>query len=282
MTKNTRIVLVWLACLLLAAPASAADVTPAMLLPENPRVTVGELLEQVLPGLVPHEAGMRGRLRGNFRHVAGIEAASSLPEQIHVGRIDLLSFEAAGAPHLLLFVPIISWPEFSEEGALVAAFDTGKRPRLLDVVDVGLDRFTNLFETPLLRIGNDDQAVLLTSAHYNSSQSYAQTQMLALRDRRLELLATFFAYGESTCSYQQSESLAFAALPGSDAPYWRFKASIRRGVAEMSGDTCEPPRPEDFSYATHSAIYSWDIASDSFIADSSALEDLAESNRMRF
>jgi len=143
---------------------------------------------------------------------------------------------------------------------------------------VALDRFTGFATSPTVRIGPHDEAVSVLSSHSNSSQSYEPSALIFVRHGKLELIDTFFAFGETECNFRQDEALSFTSMAGSDAPYWSVTATILRTVGRSKGEDCPDPRPSQTVKKTFSATYGWNAKVQKFMTKSHQLSQLAKAD----
>jgi hypothetical protein len=154
-----------------------------------------------------------------------------------------------------------------------------------------MDRFTSLGRPPLLRIGPRDQAVVTTSSHHNSQQSYRSTALVAVQAGRFKLIDTFSTFGDRLCRGRDelinSQSLSFAAEPSGGGRYHAIRATVTEeetvkagacGGTEGGGRTSS----RRTSSRRFSASYRWSEAEQAFVRSSDALKNLEARNEKRF
>lgn len=169
----------------------------------------------------------------------------------------------------------------AEQRTLLAVFDDSRPARLLDAVDVGMDRATAFGEHPLVQISARDTA-LVTSRHSNSNQSYALNAVILLHEGKLVLVDTFLVFGERGCGFTQSQSIAFKRRrPIKPAQYDDLDVTIRER-RRATREVCDDASWKKPFTRTTSAIYRWSPTSQRFLPSSDVLKRLAEKTAERF
>jgi hypothetical protein len=269
----------------LSGPASAEGIVSAGLeetLPGHADVTYLELLRQLAPDLALAADGTAdGHLAKALRYASGGEPSAEAGEPVVIDRVTALPVRAEGKDRLLLMVDLGDGGDRAESFAMLALVDNGPSPKIADAADVSSDLFTSFFDPPLLALSPDDQAVLISNRHSNSNQSYDSTLMLFVRDGRITAIGDVFAFGDWWCGFRHLQTPSFEIVPEPGQPYASIRASVR-DAGIFDGDACEgEERPEPFE-RTVSATWRWDAEEERFIADSDALEKLAEEDEDRF
>ena len=212
-------------CLLifaLGAPAGA-EVEVGVRVPGSADLTYADLLKQVVPDLALADGEATGTQVQPLRHIAE-GFGGDPPANVAIRTVHTLALEAEGRRRLLVLAHLGASEDRVEETVVLALFDQEPSPKLLDAVDVGMDRFTSLGQPPLLRIGPKDEAIVTTSSHHNSHQSYRTTALLAVQ-------------GDGSSSSTRSPPLgtgpAGAGTSWSTAKPCRLPPSPRRAGATM-------------------------------------------------
>lgn len=268
----------------LAIPVAEADDNVDHLIgvtdgvPGHPGVAYLDLLKQIVPDLTPGDNGATGHATKPFRNIAGPDFAGDPPDPLEVTYVEPLVIEAEGKQRLLVIADFGATPDRVADEAVMGLFDDSPTPRLLDFAEVALDRFTGFATAPTVRIGPHDQAVAVVSSHSNSSQSYQPSALIFVRHGKLELVDTFFAFGETECNLRQDETLSFKTTAGSGSPYWPVTATILRAIGRSKGEDCPEPRPSQTVKKTFSATYSWNAKVQKFMTKSRQLSQLAKAD----
>ncbi len=274
-------------CLLIAAAggSAAAEVEIGARVPGSADLTYASLLKQVVPDLALANGEATGTQVRPLRHIAE-GFGGKPPGAIAIRTADALALEAEGRNHLLVLAHLGASEDRVEETVILALFDQGPSPRLLDVVDVGMDRFTSLGKPPLLRIGPKDQAVVTTSSHHNSNQSYRSTALMAVQQGRFKLIDTFSTLGDRACRGRDelvnSQTLSFAAEPSKGGRYHAIRATVIEGETVKAGACGGREGGARTSSRRWSASYRWSEAEQAFVRSSDALKNLEARNEKRF
>jgi len=242
--------------------------------PGHPETTVAALFEKLVPGLVIEDGMATGEVDLDLPHIVDQDYLTGAPTQVNLGHVTILAIEAEGAGRLLLF------SELGDDGtAVLALFDDDLA--LLDAVQVGTDRFTALGEAPLLRVGPQDQAAILTNSHWNSNQGYVDTLLVTVRDGKFRLVDRIFTFSDHSCNYERRQSLKLEAGDDGLGSHWPIRATVLE-IRTVSNE-CEQSEPVDPPFSRLvSATYRWSASLGGYVADSGALVQLAEQSSERF
>lgn len=232
---------------------AAADVTDE--LPGRPGVTYAALLAQFMPGLAVDAEGVwtAPDITG-LRRLDG-EPADAAPFSFR--SVETLAMRSDGRPVLL--VATEGDPAGGEFSMILAAYDmTPAVPRLVDYVDAGMDRWTDLGVTLTLAEGND--AFAMRGHHDNSSESFEATGIAFLREGRFAPIASVLAYGAQGCGWQTTQEAAYDTQPDPGARYSAVVLSVTQETL-MRAEACDGgetwPEPGTVVFTD---IYRWDEA----------------------
>ena len=161
-------------------------------------------------------------------------------------------------------------------------FDDGPHPkntpRLLDKVNASAQRWTSFFEPAHIPLGTGADLLLTESTHHNSSQGYATSALILVRDGRLDLIDMVSTFSEKLCAYERTQSLA--VKPVAAEPLADIVAVVTEEIT-VSAETCSDAAPEP-SIKDITVTYHWDAAAGHYTPDSDAFEVLARENEARF
>ncbi|RUW96878.1 hypothetical protein EN851_29910 [Mesorhizobium sp. M8A.F.Ca.ET.208.01.1.1] len=241
--------------------------------------TYADLIRMVIPDLTAKGDYYVGSSPIEMRHIAGPDNDSSPPEAPSVFSAGVLGIKAGGKERLAMLFDLGESPDSAEGYAVLALYDLTGKPRLLDAVNVATDRFTFFRHPGKLSLGASDDALMISSTHFNSNQGYMSTPLILVRDDRFELIDLINTFDENVCSYRRSQDLTFQAVSDGQ-PYAAIKATITDKTAPGE-ETCDEPAPKAVSNDI-SVTYRWDKKTAGYVADSDAFEKLAADNEKRF
>lgn len=273
-----------LAALLLAAPiaAVAQGITYPNIGQEvagHPGVSVLDLVRLVAPDAVVADGVARGTRLVQMRYVSGGDEVPPSPTGFAISGIIAIDVRSAGKERLAALIAPGSLENTDDPIAVLALFDISGTPRLLDAVDVALDRDTSLVDGGRLVLGSGTDALLTRSSHFNSSQGYASTALILVKDDRFELIDTIFTFDENVCNFERRQDAGFKPVPKAGG-----MADIAAAVTETTvprDEACEGETPPA-GIRTVAVTYRWDAATGRYKPDSDAFELLARENETRF
>jgi hypothetical protein len=144
---------------------------------------------------------------------------------------------------------------FPGEAMLVAVFDAGPRPRLLDVVDVQEDRESDVaWGEPTSNIGPRARAIVAVSSHHNSSQNYESQTMLYVHDGRLKVAASLSLLSWRSCEEEVTEEASFRVRPRRGSPFGDVVATVE--VTRRQARDCDLAGSRA-SVRRYRELYSW-------------------------
>jgi hypothetical protein len=254
-----------------ATPSLAADLTDKV--PGHPNLSYFDLMKLVVPDLAKDNNGAGGHHIVPFRHIAGKDAKTDVGDDIQIIQVDPITITGQ-SDRLILLADGGSSDESVAEIEFLGLFELTPKPRLIDMVEVGTDRFIAVKSTtpPLLAPGSP--LIVIDSDHFNSNEDYNSGQMIFVRNDRFEPIDSIFTYSSSLCSFQTQQEASITPM-GAAAPYRSVRVVVRQTVKLTGDDGCnddeKPPRPKRSTYA---ATYRWDAGRQRFIPDSKALETI--------
>jgi hypothetical protein len=247
----------------------------------HPAITYFDLLKQIVPDLTADKDTATGRKIGTLRHIAGPDNGAGAPDIIKIRQLQALNFQAQGKLAIALLVEIGEVENSVERPVVLAIFEDSEHPRLVDFVDVGMDRLTGFGTPKLLRIGPNDQAIVTDSQHFNSNENFGSLALIFVRDGKLQLVDTFSTFGVSVCSRSETQSLSFRARPTArSAPYFAITAALKEQRAR-TGETCDGEKRLAPYVKTVTTTYDWDTKTGRFVAKSDAIKRLEKATGER-
>jgi hypothetical protein len=273
--------LVWpavgLAALLLARAAGATDVTDAV--PGHAGLSYFDVARLIVPDLAKTDDGASGHKVVPFRHIEGKDMLAPPSDPITLGVAPIQAIAIPGQPNRLLVMVDLGGSDGNvEEAELLGLFDLSGKPTLLDVVEVGNDRWTAIdtaHAPPMLAAGAP--LLVVDSGHSNSNESYDEQEMIFLRNGRFQLIDTLFTYNESLCGYDHTQEPTYAIVPA-PGPYRSFRLSVRETVKHNDDQCGDDAKIPPASVRAYSGTYVWNAARGRFVTTSAQLKALDAKN----
>lgn len=260
------------------APAIAAnDVVQSVELSDpvsgHNALSYADLLRQVIPDLADEDTKVTGHLKTPLRHL--VEGSGSmLGDTVIVSGVQALPFQADGKPLLAVLVGIDQAEDMAERPEMLAVFDMSEAPKVLDTVDVGMDRFTGFAQVPKLAIGQESEGLVIYSEHFNAGEAFGTTALAFVHGGKLRLLDTVYTYGSQLCATQTSQTVSFAGLAEEQTPPFYAIAVTINDRRETIGEACDDqPVPEPFDRRV-STTYRWNAGTAAFVAGDDAIKTL--------
>ncbi|RUW26480.1 hypothetical protein EN858_05665 [Mesorhizobium sp. M4B.F.Ca.ET.215.01.1.1] len=265
-----------LACLFLpwlwaaagAQNASFPELSSAV--PGHKGITYLDLANMVVPVLA-------GTSPIKIRPISGEADDEAPPATGDLSSAAVLDIKAGGGERLTMLFDLGQASDSAEGFAVLALYDLSGEPKLLDAVNVATDRSTFFREPARLSISAGDDAVVITSTHFNSNQGYVSTLLLMVRNDRFELVDTINTFDENYC-YKRTQDLAFKTL-ADGRRYAAIKATVTD--ATVPGEDCEGEQPKASSHKI-SVTYRWSKKASRYVPGSKAFERLSAENEKRF
>jgi hypothetical protein len=240
--------------------------------PGHGEVTYFDLMKQVVPDLTLSDDGATGHLPDGIEHIDGPDGTGETPEVVTIDTISVETVKADGRDMLWVLA------DLGEGGnirtyTLLAVFDASPSPKLLDAKEVDVLDFTGFVDGPFA-ISADNEAMMVGSEHFNSSQNYQQRTLAHIYKGKLQVIADFLLFGTRGCEEWTTEELTVGA-DESYTDYWMIDATILRKRA-LAGQECEDPLDSDWRHREFMATYVWDSSEERYVAARNDFEDLAK------
>lgn len=255
--------------MLTARSAVAADLTDPV--PGRPGMTWRDLAKLVVPQTAN---GATGRSVVPFRHINGAKALTALPDPIDLDAASIETIKISGRPDRVVALLDLGQAEgFVAEVALLCLFALDEKPRLLDVVEVGNDRWTAIgpASPPMLAPGSP--LIEVTSGHTNSNQSYDNLELIFVQGDRFRLIDSIFTMNERYCAFERMNDLSISVIPDS-GPMRAVRVAVRVATT-LSGEDCgQDPHPLRAGTRIYSGTWHWDAARGRYAGGSASLRRL--------
>ena len=167
---------------------------------------------------------------------------------------------------------------YEGEAALLAAFIVDPAPKLLDVMDIKTDRFTDFWERqPVVQLNAQHGAIVVNSSHFNAGESYNDLRLLFLDRGRFKTIANIFLLNTQGCNATVSETPHFSAAPdGRKYPKILVKVKVTKAQ-----DTQECSRKTPGYTKHYQGMFYWNGLKKEYQSNSPQLNTLAKFNRDR-
>jgi hypothetical protein len=269
------------ASLLWLTPASADIVRPGDPVVGRRDVTYLDLLRLVVPDLdaAQSQEEAKGSQIVAYRHIEGPGARTSPAGAMWISGIEPLPVHVDGKTRLAILVDLgPSADGYVAEFSLLALFDVGARPKLLDVVEVGRDRETGFAIKPLRPLGGGSDLILVATSHSDADISFDGEELLFARGDHFQFVAAFSTFARNdNCKFRLLPDQKVTTSPDPGSPYRRISLVVRERLSLKPGpadcDEQKPPKP--FSRVFR-ATYRWDLVRQSFSTDSKDVERLSK------
>jgi hypothetical protein len=274
---------------LAAAPAVAGEdglMNAGDAVPGHPGLTYEALVRQAVPDLALNSGDnqVEGHLARPPRHLAGGEFGGDPSDPAVLGFIQDKRILVGGRKRLVLLADLGAKEGRVEGLALLMLFDDeGKRPKLLDAADVGLDKDTGLPERQsVLPLGPGDAALVTYSEHDDADLTEGAYMIVSPIGDRLAMVAWFGLTSEKLCSWHGIEGASFATAPDPGQPYRSIQATVKAVFTHTGQDGCNDEQLPKAATRVFSGAWRWNAARRRFEPASSTLGGLLALNKKIF
>ncbi len=241
--------------------------------------TFFDLARSFVPDLQPDGMGWTGHAL-DAKLSKRLDLETDWPEGLAIDGVETVTFGSGTNRRLAVLFDFGPLSEEPLAPAILALYSAEREPRLLDAVDVGLDRETGLVSPVVLDLGDGAQALVSESSHWNSNQTYRTTSIVLADTDRLQNIDDILTLSERYCGLNRLQEPAISVEPekaGGRAAI-QVEVKIYDEKVEESCDTQVTPSET----RTVSVLYRWNSETKSYRPDSQDLEKLAEENEKRF
>jgi hypothetical protein len=278
--RASRIASLTIACLLSWVDAGWAGlVEPSDAVAGHGGLTYFDLMRMVVTDLAPKSADAEATAHQivNYRHIEGKSSKTEPQGAVAIKYLEPLEIHTDGKARLVLMADLGPSDEAIAEFVLLALFDIGGRPKLLDVVEVGTDRLTGFADKPLLPLGHGSDLIRVSSDHFNSNEDFVNTELIFVRHDRFRLVDAVYTFNVRTCTYRLTELPAVRTLSDRGRRYRRIVLTLPEKVELLDDDCGDEQAPRPFKRTFH-ATYRWNAQRRTFATASSNLEKLTKEN----
>lgn len=264
------------------APVTATAASLDDPLPGHPGVTAFDLARLVVPDLANSDDDATGHKTIRLRHIDGEKALAPPEDPVTLGSdaVDLMA--VPGRPdRILALIDLGASDGNVEEATVLGLYELSPKLKLLDAVEVGNDRWTDMAakNPPMLAPGSP--LIVVDSGHSNSNEAYNSTDLVFVRGDRLALVGDLFTFNESFCAFDRTQETTYRALPA-PGPYASVQVTVRETTKLTGEDGCsDQPAPRKGGVKTYQGVYRWDAAKGAYVSHSKSLDALDAVNTAR-
>ena len=229
--------------------------------PGHPGVTYEALVKQVLPDLKPGAEGRWTTEGVTLRRTEG-DAEPSGPGELST--VSVFEYRAGGKDLMLMVIG-----DFSGQGwhHIAAVFDPAANgaPKLIDAVNVGIDRLT--LTRPFLFLSADDTALVFDSSYAMMDKVNSATQVVMLHEGRLKLVLLERTNQIMGCEVTVEQVPELSVVPDPGAAYAAIRYAVTQTVTHLDED-CAGMQPIDARPGTEvfTDVFRWDAVQAIYVA----------------
>ncbi len=245
----------------------------------HPGKTWYDAVKAIVPDLKPDGTGT---LQIDLPYVVDL-GDSDLPpkavEPITVHSVEVQQIEAEGRQLTLVLADLGEADGWASNVEAMALFD--ENMTLLDAINVGQDKVTELYGEPI-RISARDEAVVTHSEHFNSNQTYGAYAVVMVRDGKFQTIDAVDTLGDRWCGHDRSQAIAVSASDAG-AGYWPLTITVTDELkrADEGADCGDEVMQEPWT-ETYSQTYNWSASMGLYVAGDEGFAELNAINSERY
>ncbi len=246
-----------------------------------PRLTSSELAKRLLAELAPGGGtDVSEYVVVPPRHIdPALKRTGEAAEHFKFSHVETMAIQGDAA-RIVLLVRLDPATGDRNAMSLLALFAVAPGVRLLDVVEVGSDRWTGFRDKPQVSLGLGVPLIVIDTGHDNSNQNYLSSAMMFVRGNRFRLIDQVFTFSDSACTVTNRQSPSFVTI--SDSGLYRAIRVVVRETVTPTGEVCETAVVPRAGVTFHRAVYRWDGRRERFVTRSRALIALQARNATRW
>ncbi len=264
-----------------APPGLAKPVHPNDPVAGHPGLTYLDLVRQAVPDLKLDATA--GDIEGELptpppRHLGGKSFEGDEPDPVTLDWMEDKRIVAGGKRRMVILADLGPDPDRVQSQTLLLLFDDVKKPKLLDVVDVGLDKDTVLNDTEFhVKLGPGDDAIVTDSEHNDADISFDGRFLLFVHNNRFQAITDFYVINANNCSWNDRQTPSFVTHPVAGSPYADVDVRIVHRIVHTGDNDCGDAAPKAMTHTYH-ALFHWDAKAGRFVTTSRALKALNKLN----
>lgn len=167
---------------------------------------------------------------------------------------------------------------YSGGASLLAAFTVDAAPKLLDLMDVKTDRFTDFWEAqPVFQLNSKNGAFVIHNTHWNAGESYNDIRAMFLNGDRFNTITSVFLVNSQGCGANVTETPYFRGLPDSH----KYSKVLVKVTLRKEADSPECSRKTPGYTRYYQGIFYWNPVKGEYQGNARQLNALDKFNRAR-
>lgn len=229
-----------------------------------------DLALEFAPGL--DSAPADGSALSKLPHLGGGDMASTIgsPSLRGASRVDI---KLGGKPTMLVMFDFGQADDSAASVNVLALYDMTGSPRLLDVMDVGLDRETSFLEPAYMALSSKFGMAFVRNSHHNAGEEYLQTSLIGIWDGKLHEVDTVGSYSWMVANEETRVQPSFANVKDAVAVDATFAVKTMQ-----CGDSCGLDGDYPSTTERLTGRYSWDPARGKFVRPEHAFDKVPQAN----
>ncbi len=194
------------------------------------------------------------------------------PEEIETvafGSVERMDLTLDGKPLMLLLYDLGSAEGTVASVSVLALYDMTGTPKLMDALNIGLDRETSFSEQSYLPVSDGLGVAVVRNSHHNAGEEFLQTSLIGLWGGKLHEVETVLSMTWLTGAEDITTIPRFAVVPGKQA----FDASFDI-THKVCDEECSDGGEPTVTNSRITARYSWDPAKGQFVRPAKALDGI--------
>jgi hypothetical protein len=277
-TLPTLVAAALAAVCVLGPPARAADVTAAV--PGHPGVTWFDLAKLVITDLEQTPDGAVGSKFVHFEHVEGSDSDFGPPDQVMLTSVDTAAMP--GDPtRFVIMLDLGSVEGYVADSNLLVLVAIDPRPRLIDVTEVGSDRFVAMSLDPKAMLAPGAPLIQIESEHDNSNQTYLSTALVFVKDGKFRWIDNINTLSDHLCAFQRMDEVSASAVP-SKRRYRSIAVTVKETVTHTGEECGDEEKPPKAGVRYWRSTYEWDAKTGDFLPNNDAMKRLTDDIAKRY
>lgn len=229
-----------------------------------------DLAEEFAPGLdgIPAD----GKALSKLPQLGGGDMITTIANPV-LGSARRVDISLSGKPAMLVMFDIGQSSNSVASVNVLALYDMTNGPRLLDTMDVGLDRETSFTEPAYMELSSKFGMAFIRNSHHNAGEEYMQTSLIGIWDGKLHEVETLSSYSWMTGDGDTRVLPNFAAVKNAIA----FDATFAVKTTRCEGG-CMPDDGYPSTTDNITARYRWDAAKGKFVRPEHAFDKIPQAN----
>ena len=218
-----------------------------------------------------------------IRHIGEEEEGTVLEGDFEIKELELRQVLNQGRPLFLSLIDLTAGnaneaTPYEGEATVLALF-SAEPAKLLDILDVKTDKFTDFWgKQPILHLDSRNDYFVIHNTHWNAGESYNDYTVMSVDNGKFTVITSLFGLDTQACGWKETQTPIFRALGTPNSKYPRLVVTVRV-MKEVNSEECARRARGYTRY--YRAIYHWNATKGCYEGDSGQLERLDKYNRSR-